>query len=113
MEPTKQQQKSEELLQTIITKAWEDETFKQELIANPKETIVQVTGDSVKFPEGKTLVVEDQTDENTVFLNIPAEPNLEDMELNEEQLEAIAGGLQIMLATKHLHGLLPFYTNDL
>jgi len=89
---TNEQKKSQELLQTIITKAWEDETFKQELIANPINTIKNVTGKQINLPEGKTLIVKDQTDSNTIYINIPAEPTLESMELNEEQLEAIAGG---------------------
>ena len=44
------------------------------------------------MPEGKTLVVRDQTSEETVYINIPAENAMEDVELNEEQLEAVAGG---------------------
>lgn len=112
MELKKQEQKSEELFHTIVTKAWENEDFKQELIANPKEAIIKATGSSVKLPEGKTLIVEDQTDENTLFLNIPVEPNIEDMELSEGQLEAIAGGSRITLTTKHLHGLPSFLIKD-
>lgn len=84
--------KTQELLQSIIQKSWEDEAFKQELIANPVKTIEELTGEKMNIPEGKTLVVKDQTDEATVFINIPAEPDMENMELNEEQLEAIAGG---------------------
>jgi len=36
--------------------------------------------------------VRDQTDESTVYINIPTKPNTEDVELNEDQLEAVAGG---------------------
>jgi hypothetical protein len=36
--------------------------------------------------------VRDQTDESTVYINIPAKLNTEDVELNEEQLEVVAGG---------------------
>jgi hypothetical protein len=92
MELTSEQKKSQELLQTIITKAWEDETFKQELITNPIDAIKNATGEQVNLPEGKTLIVKDQTDNATIYINIPAEPTLESMELNEEQLEIIAGG---------------------
>jgi hypothetical protein len=49
----------------------------------------------MNIPTGKTLVVRDQTDESTVYINIPANINLEDVELNEEQLEAVAGGRDI------------------
>ena len=38
-----EQQKGEELLQTLVTKAWESVTFKEQLINNPKATIESVT----------------------------------------------------------------------
>ena len=92
MELTKEQQ----LLQTVINEAWENETFKKELVTDPIAAIEKLTGDKVSMPEGKTLVVRDQTDEKTIYINIPAEQQLEDVELNEEQLEAVAGGKSLM-----------------
>ena len=97
MKLTEQQQKSQEVLQTVITKAWEDETFKRELIVNPIDAIEKATGNRIELPEGKTLIVRDQTDDSKVYINIPAEPNMEDLELSEEQLEAVAGGIQMIL----------------
>ena len=96
MKLTAAQQKWQELLQTIITKSWEDEFFKQELIANPIDAIEKATGERINLPEGKTLFVKDQTDDSVVYINIPAEPHMENLELSEEQLEAIAGGKKIM-----------------
>jgi len=84
--------KEQKIFQTIVQKAWEDANFKQELIANPIKAIENLTGKRIKLPENKTIVVRDQTDETVVYINIPAEPNMEDMELNEEQLEIVAGG---------------------
>lgn len=84
--------KEQELMQTIINKAWEDEAFKQELVLDPISAIEKLTGEKVSLPKGKTLVVRDQTSEETIYINIPAEQNLENVELNEEQLEAVAGG---------------------
>ncbi len=84
--------KPQELLQTIVTKAWENQSFKEELIANPIDAIEQVTGERINLPEGKKLIVKDQTDESIVYINIPAKLNLDDVELNEEQLEVVAGG---------------------
>ncbi len=92
MELTNKQKKSQELLQKIIYKAWEDETFKQELSVNPIDAIEKATGERINLPEGKTLIVKDQTDESIVYINIPTEPNMDDLELSEEQLEAVAGG---------------------
>lgn len=84
--------KEQKLFQNLVQKAWEDENFKQELIANPVAAIEKLTGEQVVLPEGKTIVVRDQTDTSTVYINLPAEQKMDDIELNEEQLEAVAGG---------------------
>jgi len=83
----------QKLYQEIIQKAWEDAAFKSELVANPVAAIEKMTGVKLNLPEGKTIVVRDQTNESTVYVNIPsAGPSTDDVELNEEQLEAVAGG---------------------
>lgn len=48
--------------------------------------------DSLNDQKGKKTVTTDQTDSSIVSVNPPAEPNTEDMELNEEQLDIISGG---------------------
>jgi len=87
MELTKEQ----EVLQQVINEAWKNETFKAELLVNPVAAIENLTGEKLDL-KGKKLFVRDQTDEKTIYINIPQEQNLEDVELNEEQLEAVAGG---------------------
>ncbi len=76
----------------IVQKAWDDAEFKKELTANPVAAIEKLTGKKMTLPEGKTLVVRDQTDESTVYINIPSRPAM-DIELNEDQLAAAAGGI--------------------
>jgi hypothetical protein len=83
----------QKLYAEIVQKAWEDVAFKKELIANPVATIEMFTGKKVNLPAGKTLVVRDQTDQSRVYINIPTGQIMEDVELNEEQLEAVAGGV--------------------
>lgn len=85
----------QKVFQQVITEAWENETFKKELLADPLKAIEKLTGQRVQLKEGQTLVVRDQTDDSTIYINIPAEQNLEDVELNEEQLEAVAGGMDL------------------
>ncbi len=84
--------KEQKFLQKIVHEAWENEPFKKELISNPIVAIEKLTGKKINLPEDKTLVVKDQTDETIVYINIPSEPNFDDVELNEEQLEVVAGG---------------------
>lgn len=82
----------QKLYAQVVNEAWENAEFKSELVANPVAAIEKLTGQKLNLPEGKTLVVRDQTEEGTVYINIPAKPNTEDVELNEDQLEAVAGG---------------------
>jgi len=94
MELTKEQ----EVLQQVINEAWENEAFKAELLANPVAAIENLTGEKLDL-KGKELLVRDQTDEQTIYINIPAEQNLEDVELNDSRLEAVAGGALLTKVT--------------
>ena len=82
----------QKLYADLVQKAWEDANFKKALVENPVATIEAFTGQKLNLPAGKTLVVRDQTDETTVYINIPAQEDMSDVELSEEQLEAAAGG---------------------
>ena len=88
------EQRKQEIIEAIISKSWEDTSFRTELTADPVKAIEKLTGVKVVLPEGKSLVVIDQTDKSKIYVNIPAEPEVENMELTEEQLEAVAGGGQ-------------------
>lgn len=91
MQLTEKQQQNENFLNALYTKCHEDESFKNRLVSNPEATIKEI------FPNfsvngGKKLVVEDQTDSNNVYINIPAKLDLENAELTDEQMELVAGG---------------------
>jgi hypothetical protein len=82
----------QKILDAIVKKAWEDSTFKSNLITRPIATIESFLGHSIHLPEGKSIAFVDQTDSSTIFINIPAELKMNDIELNEEQLDAVSGG---------------------
>ena len=87
------QEKRLRVLQQVITKAWDDSTFRQELIKSPIEAIERLTGEKINLPEGVNRIeVLDQTDTKYLHLNIPPKPNMDDMELTESDLEVVAGG---------------------
>jgi hypothetical protein len=90
---------AQQVLQLVISKAWEDLSFRKELIENPVTAIENLTGAKITLPEGKELIIADQSDNSKIFVNIPSEPDLENMELSEGQLEAIAGGGQNVMGS--------------
>jgi len=88
MEITQEQK----LYAQVVQKAWDDAQFKSDLMTNPVAAIENFTGTKVNLPEGKVLVVQDQTDASKVYFNIPAKVDLSTLELTDEQLEMVAGG---------------------
>ncbi|GAA4043604.1 hypothetical protein GCM10022409_32010 [Hymenobacter glaciei] len=97
MTTLEQQKQSAELIKTLAHKAWESSSFKDELVKNPVSTIESVMG--YKLAENAKVIVEDQTNASFFFLNIPRKPNLDEMELTDEQLEMISGGELVIIAT--------------
>ncbi|RYC66996.1 NHLP leader peptide family RiPP precursor [Spirosoma sordidisoli] len=87
------QEKGAELMKTLAQKAWESTAFKEQLVNNPAEVIEQVLGKKLSIPNDKRIVVEDQTDDSIIYLNIPAKIDLDELELTDEQLELVAGGV--------------------
>jgi hypothetical protein len=85
-----QQKQGAELMKTLVEKAWESSTFKDQLIKNPTGTIESITGK--KSNENFKFVVEDQTDSSVIYLNIPRKVELENFELTDEQLDVVSGG---------------------
>lgn len=89
MELTKEQK----VMQQVISKAWTDPDFKKQLVTSPLTAIQKLTGESITLPKGKTMTVADQSDPSVVYLNIPPQPDLDDVELTDADLELVAGGV--------------------
>ncbi|HEX8378605.1 MAG TPA: NHLP leader peptide family RiPP precursor [Pedobacter sp.] len=81
---------------TIVQKAWDDPQFKSALISSPVETLEQFTGQKSTLPRDQKLVVVDQTDDSTMYFNIPRKVDTESLELTDEQLETVAGGTDVL-----------------
>ena len=83
-------QKRQQLEQSLIEKAMNDEAFRNELITNPKEIIEKETG--MKLPESFNVKVLEE-DAQSFYLVLPnqVKPGTED-ELSEAELEMVSGG---------------------
>lgn len=81
----------------VVEKAWNDAQFKSELMANPVETMEKFTGHKINLSSGQKLVVVDQMDESVVYFNIPRKVDVNSLELTEEQLEQVSGGITPLL----------------
>lgn len=98
MEYTLEQKKGQELLGKLITKSWENPSFKEYLISNPKAAIEEIAGPNDNQNQELKIVVEDQTDTNFIYLNIPRKIDTSSIELTDEQLDHVAGGDLVIVA---------------
>lgn len=69
----------------VIAKAWSDESFKQKLIANPKETLKEM---GVETPANMPIKVCDGSD-GTFYLVLPKKPQ---ENMTDEDLKKMSGG---------------------
>ncbi|WP_336776284.1 NHLP leader peptide family RiPP precursor [Paenibacillus sp. MMO-58] len=65
----------------IIQKAWEDDAFKQQLLADPKAAIKDVFG--VEIPENFEISVVEESPEH-FYLVLPPKPSMMKAASNEE-----------------------------
>ena len=83
-----QEQQSKKMSQ-IVAKCWADDSFKQQLLAEPLATL---KAEGIELPDGLAVKVLDNT-ANVFHLVIPAKPT----ELSDIDLEHVAGGYNIYM----------------
>ncbi len=71
----------------VVAKAWDDEAFKQRLIADPKAVLQQ---EGLPVPAGAEVRVVENNDQ-LVYFPLPAKPATVS-KLSEEDLSQLAGG---------------------
>jgi len=84
-------QQRHELELRIVSKAWQDDTFREKLLKDPKATLARELG--AELPKELTVNVRAESP-TTAYLRIPSAPKQAKMseELSEETLENVAGG---------------------
>ncbi len=83
-------------LSYLINKSHENSTFKAKFLENPYNTIKDLDPE-FSLEDGKEIIVEDQSKTDVIYINIPKQPNLEELELTDEQLEMVSGGTSLLL----------------
>lgn len=94
-----QKHMGEQLLNSVVQKAQEDNFFRRELINSPHQTIEKLSKANGTISRDIDIVVDDQTDDSKIYLVIPAKYELNDFDLTDEQLEMVAGGEGICIGT--------------
>ena len=75
-------------LQKVITRCWEDEAFKAQLLADPAATLA---AEGVQVPEGVTInVAVDAEDVRTLVIPLPPT-----MALGDEELASVSAGVPV------------------
>ena len=82
----------QEMETLIVQRAWKDEAFRAEFLADAKGTIEKYSGQ--KLP-AELNVVALAEDDKTIHFVIPAKPASAD-ELSDQDLEKVAGGIDIV-----------------
>jgi hypothetical protein len=79
------------LMSKLVHKAWEDEAFKKELLANPRAAFEKETG--VKIPANVEVQALEESAEK-LYIVIPMQPGASRKHrLTDEELDAVAGGV--------------------
>ena len=82
-----------EMERRIVQRSIEDESFRQQLLEDPKAAVEQELGS--RLPEEVRVVAVEET-ADTIYLVLPSTSTAggEGGELSEQQLESVAGGFQ-------------------
>ena len=85
----------QEMESLIVQRAWKDEPFRDEFVADPKATIEKYSGQ--KLPAEMTILAYPE-DDKTIHFVIPLKPANAD-QLSDEDVEKVAGGIDVVTTT--------------
>jgi hypothetical protein len=85
-----------ELEEKIIARAWTDDEFRQKFVADPKGQFEAHLG--TKLPEALQMTAHEETEHSLHFV-IPMKPEADLSELSDEDLEKVAGGVDVIVGT--------------
>ncbi len=87
----------QQIEETLVTKALQDDAFRQQLLSNPNSALEAELGQPL--PGGIQLRVVEETPD-TLYLVLPTKVASSE-ELSEEALESVAGGAVFVIGTEN------------
>lgn len=81
-----------DVIATTLIRAWEDEQFKDELLAKPLETIERLTGERINIKQCVKMNGSEESNTYSSEIELPPYVIVGDEELNEEALDFVTGG---------------------
>jgi hypothetical protein len=82
-----------ELQDKIVARAWKDDEFRRRFVADPKGQFEAELG--TKLPDTLSITAHEE-DANSVHFVIPMKPKVNLNELSDEDLEKVAGGVDVV-----------------
>ncbi len=89
-----------DVIATALIKAWEDDSFKEALLASPIETIERLTRERLSFTEDLEKPNLELIPADVYDLVIPSYIDFAYEELSEKELELVTGGGKASYKTK-------------
>ncbi|MEX0275672.1 MAG: hypothetical protein AB3N16_14965 [Flavobacteriaceae bacterium] len=69
------EEQARDFLNRLFKRCWENPDLKKALVQDPIGTLEALTGKAHQLPPGYRIQIEDQSNPNTIFINIPPKPN--------------------------------------
>ena len=94
--------KTKDLIVRAIEKAWIDASYKELLLRDAEAAINELDRGTYRFLEGRKIVFVDdehnvhESTEAVTYIGVNQSIDLDNIELSEDQLEAIAGGHKLL-----------------
>ena len=94
-----QENQLKDIIATALIKAWEDDAFKEQLLAEPISTIEKLTGERLCFTYQMKNSEKSCVKADAYELDVPSYVRFDDTELNDDQLDFAAGGIAAQYRT--------------
>jgi hypothetical protein len=98
-----------DVIATALIRAWEDEQFKDELLAKPLETIKRLIWAGISIKQRVEVVDFEESNTFSSEMELPPYVIVGDEELKEEALDFVAGGSNVYDSITNFNQYIRYY----